>query len=202
MIKAGITGGIGSGKTMVCRVFESLGVPVYNADLAARFLTDSQPEIQNRLKAIFGEDLYKGNALDRPLFSSIVFRNKEMLETANRIIHPWVRDDFNRWAKLHESFDYIIEEAAILFESGSNAMVDKCITIIAPIGLRIKRLMNRPGMTLERIEDVMANQWPDEKKAAASDFIITNDEINPVLPQILVIHQHLTAIGKTHLKNS
>ena len=198
MIKAGVTGGIGSGKTIICRAFETLGVPVYNADLAARLLTDSQPEIRERLMELFGEDIYDGDTLNRPLFASIVFRNKKMLESANRIIHPWVKLDFSRWALDHQDCDYVIEEAAILFESGSNALVDKCITVISPIGLRIRRLMNRPGMTLERIEDVMANQWSDEKKTAASDFVIKNDEMNLVLPQILLIHKSLKAIRKTH----
>jgi dephospho-CoA kinase len=202
MIIAGITGGIGSGKTMVCRAFESLGVPVYNADLAARLLTDSQPEIRNRLIAVFGDDIYDGYALNRPRFASVVFRNKEMLETANRIIHPWVRNDFNRWAQLHETFDYIIEEAAILFESGSNNFIDKCITVISPVGLRIKRLMNRPGMTLERIENIIANQWSDEKKTAASDFTIINDEENLLLPQILSIHQYFKDLSITRSKNT
>ncbi len=198
MIKAGITGGIGSGKTIICRAFESLGVPVYNADLAARLLTDSQPEIRERLMELFGEGIYDGDTLNRPLFASIVFRNKEMLESANRIIHPWVKHDFSRWVQDHQDCDYVIEEAAILFESGSNALVDVCITVISPVGLRIRRLMNRPGMTLERIEDVMANQWSDEKKTAASDFVINNDEMNLVLPQILLIHKSLKDMRKTY----
>jgi len=200
MIKAGITGGIGSGKTMICRAFESLGVPVYNADLAARLLTDSLPEIRAGLMAAFGKDIYEGETLNRPRFASVVFRNKEMLESANHIIHPWVKDDFNRWAQAHKACDYVIEESAILFESGNNAFVDQCITVIAPVGLRIRRLMNRPGMTLERIEDVMANQWTDEKKTAASDFVIINDEMSLVLPQMLSIHQRLKDISKTHSK--
>jgi dephospho-CoA kinase len=175
---------------------------VYNADLAARLLTDSQPEIRNRLIAVFGDDIYDGYALNRPRFASVVFRNKEMLETANHIIHPWVRNDFNQWAQLHETCDYVIEEAAILFESGSNIFVDKCITVISPVGLRIKRLMNRPGMTLERIENIMANQWSDEKKTAASDFTIINDEKILVLPQILSIHQYFKDISITRLKNT
>jgi dephospho-CoA kinase len=202
MIKAGITGGIGSGKTIICRAFETFGVPVYNADLAARLLTDSHPEIRKCLTEAFGEDIYIGNALNRPRFASLVFRDRQLLETANRIIHPWVKEDFNRWATTHEDCNYIIEEAAILFESGSHALVDKCITVISPAELRIKRLMNRSGMTLDRIEDVMDNQWSDEKKIAASDFIIINDEKQPVLPQILSIHQRLIELSEISSKDN
>ncbi len=201
MIKAGITGGIGSGKTMICRVFEALGVPVYNADLAARLLVDSHPEIRKELIGAFGEELYNGNTLNRSRFASLVFRNRIMLEAANRIIHPWVKKDFIRWTKAYEEFDYVIQEAAILFESGSHALVDRCITVISPADLRIRRLMSRPGMTHERIKDIMSNQWSDEKKAAASDFVIVNDEKKLVIPQILSVHHYLRDMNQTGFKN-
>jgi dephospho-CoA kinase len=189
MIKVGLTGGIGSGKTMVCRVFESLGVPVYYADLSARFLVDNRQDIRDELIALLGKDIYDKQGLNRPLFSSRVFQHKQLLEKANYIIHPKVRDDFYQWAEKYRDLDYVIEEAAILFESGGNRMMDKCITVIAPLEIRMERVMKRAGMTRERILDIMNNQWPDEEKAILSDFVITNDEKSLILPQLLLIHQ-------------
>jgi dephospho-CoA kinase len=200
MIRVGVTGGIGSGKTMVCRAFESLGVPVYYADLAARALIDSQKDIRDKLIALFGSDIYVNNTLNRPRFASIVFNDKQLLETANNIIHPRVHEDFCGWAKIHVNKNYIIEEAAILFESGGNVLVDKCITVISPVEIRIKRLMKRPGMTMEKIEGIMATQWPDEKKLEYSDFVIMNDEKTLITPQILLLHQQLTNLGLTFSK--
>ena len=192
MIKVGVTGGIGSGKTMVCRVFENLGVPVYYADLAARFLVDNCQDIRDELIALLGKDIYEKQGLNRPLFSSRVFKHKQMLEKANHIIHPKVRDDFYQWAEKYRNLDYVIEEAAILFESGGNRMVDKCITVIAPVEIRTVRVLKRAGMTHERIRDIMKNQWPDEEKVRLSDFVVTNDEKSLILPQILLIHQVFT----------
>ncbi|MBN1416550.1 MAG: dephospho-CoA kinase [Bacteroidales bacterium] len=202
MIKVGVTGGIGSGKTTACKVFECLGVPVYYADEAARLLVDSDQDIRNSLIALFGNDIYEGNTLNRTLFASLVFNNRQLLEAANQIIHPSVRADFNSWVRMHESKDYVIEEAAILFESGSNALIDKCITIVSPVEIRIKRIIKRPGMTSERIKSIMANQWTDEKKVKLSDFVVINDEKSLIIPQILFIHRQLTVINKTLPKTS
>ncbi|MBN2276080.1 MAG: dephospho-CoA kinase [Bacteroidales bacterium] len=195
MIIAGITGGIGSGKTTVCKAFSALGVPVYNADLAARIIVDNHDDIRNELIDVFGNDIFEGNTLNRPLFASLIFHNKKFLAKANSIIHPRVKEDFIRWTRWHKNYDYVIEETAILFESGNNTLVDKCITVISPIELKIKRLMNRPGMTEERIKNVMENQWTDEKKQAASDYTIINDEKNLILPQVFSLHQKLTEIN-------
>jgi dephospho-CoA kinase len=192
MIKIGVTGGIGSGKSMVCRVFESLGVPVYYADLHSRRLTDSEPDIRQKLTGLFGPDIYNGNTLNRPHFAAKVFADPQLLEAVNTIIHPWVRKDFDHWVLGFPDKKYVIEEAAILFESGGYTQVDKCITIVSPVDMRIERILKRPGMTLGRIREIMANQWPDEKKAAFADFVITNDEKSLLLPQILFIHHQLT----------
>jgi dephospho-CoA kinase len=194
MIKAAITGGIGSGKTIACRVFESLGVPVYYADMEARRLIDSNPDIQSRLTELFGSDVYSGKTLNRSLFASIVFTNPKLLEASNAIIHPYVRDDFYRWTLEYNNHRYVVEETAILFESGGNAWVDKSIIVVSPIDIRIKRLLKRTGMTQERINEVMSNQWADDKKVLLSDYVITNDERSLMLPQILSIHKQLTAI--------
>lgn len=193
MIKVCVTGGIGSGKSIVCRIFESLGVPVYYADLQSRRLVDSEPEIRNRLVSLFGPDIYSGNALNRPRFASVIFANRQLLEATNSIIHPYVRKDFNNWTRSYADYKYVIEEAAILFESGGNDLMDKCITVVSPEGMRINRVLQRPGMTVDRIREIMANQWSDEKKAALADYVIVNDEKSLVVPQVLSIHDHLTA---------
>lgn len=193
MIKVGVTGGIGSGKSIVCRVFESLGIPVFYADRYSRSLVDSEPEIRRRLTGLFGPDIYEGNTLNRPHFAALIFTDRQHLEAANAIIHPFVRRDFERWAQNHHDKSYVIEEAAILFESGGKSQVDKSIAVVSPADVRVKRILKRPGMTPERIRDIMANQWPDEKIAAMADFVIMNDEKSLILPQILFIHQQLTA---------
>lgn len=193
MIKAGVTGGIGSGKSIVCRVFETMGVPVYYADLHSRRLVDSEPELRKKLIGLFGQEIYNGNILNRPRFAAEIFADPQRLEAANTIIHPWVRKDFDRWVRAYPDKEYVIEEAAILFESGGNTQVDKCITVLAPVEVRMKRILKRPGMTPDRIREIMANQWPDEKKAALADFVILNDEKTLIIPQILFIHEQLTA---------
>jgi dephospho-CoA kinase len=192
MIKVGVTGGIGSGKSIVCRVFESLGIPVYYADNHSRRLVDSEPDIRKKLVDLFGPDIYTGGTLNRPRFAAVIFADPKLLEAANDIIHPYVREDFDRWSRSYTEKKYIIEEAAILFESGENTLVDKSITIVSPVEMRMKRILKRPGMTPGRIRDIMANQWPDEKKADFADFVIVNDEKSLILPQILFIHHQLT----------
>jgi dephospho-CoA kinase len=193
MIKIGITGGIGSGKSIVCRVFESLGIPVYYADLHSRKLVDSEPDIRRKLIGLFGPDIYNNTTLNRPLFAAKVFADPQLLEAANRAIHPRVKKDFDRWIQDHADKKYVIEEAAILFESGANTQMDKCIAIVSPVDMRVKRILRRPGMTAGRIREIMGNQWPDEKKAALADYVIVNDEKSLILPQILLIHAQLSA---------
>ncbi len=199
MIKVGVTGGIGSGKSIICKVFASLGAPVYNADAAARMLTDTNIDIKSKLTALLGKNIYNDNGLNRTLMSSIIFRDKKMLEAVNFIIHPYVIQDFMHWAELHKKKDYVIQETAILFESGIDKLIDKCITVTAPTDIKFKRLLLRSGMTEERIRNIMANQWPDEKIIQLSDFVINNDEKSLILPQILFIHQQLVEFNRKHL---
>ncbi len=199
MIKVGVTGGIGSGKTIVCKVFASLGVPVYNADEAARMLTDTNSNIQKKLIALFGNKIYNESGINRKLMSSLIFSDKRLLEEVNQIIHPYVKQNFIQWTANYIGKDYVIQEAAILFESGSDELVDKCITVTAPIDIKMERLLLRNGMTEKRINEIMSNQWPDEKKIQRSDFIINNDEKSLILPQILSIHQQLTEFSRQRL---
>ncbi|MFA8434575.1 MAG: dephospho-CoA kinase [Marinifilaceae bacterium] len=192
MLKVGITGGIGSGKSLVCRVFEVLNVPVYYADEEARQLTDQHPEIQTQLKGYFGTDIYSDAAtLDRKKLAGIVFHNKTALQRLNSIVHPVVRAHFRDWLEEHRNAPYIIQEAAILYESGLYKKLDKVIVVTAPIDLRIDRVMRRDQVSKEDVLSRINNQMPEEEKVARADFVIQNDEITMLIPQILRIHQAL-----------
>ena len=191
MIKVGVTGGIGSGKSMVCRVFESLGVPVYSADQAARSLVDSHKDIRDRLMALLGDEIYDGYTLNRPRMASIIFHNKHLLEDANRIIHPRVLEDFDRWARIHEDKDYVIEEAAILFESGASKLVDRVVTVVAPVKERVIRVIRGKKLSREQIMERIRNQMNDESKIKLSDYVIHNSENDMIIPAILRIHEDI-----------
>ena len=193
MIKVGLTGGIGSGKTVVCNVFKYFGIPVYHADIQAKILSDTNFEIRDKLISLFGDDIYTGAGLDRKQLATIVFRNKELLQRINNIIHPVVKQHFEIWMKEHYSDVYIIQEAAILFESGYQQLFDKIITVTAPEDLRIKRVMARDNVTGEHVRNILANQMDENEKAKKSDYVIINDDQNLVLPQIMKIHQELSS---------
>ncbi|MBN1158512.1 MAG: dephospho-CoA kinase [Bacteroidales bacterium] len=191
MIKAGVTGGIGSGKTMVCQVFRLLGVPVYCADDEAKKLYDTSVAVRNRMIGLLGEDIYSGLHLDRGKLAGLIFNNRELLEQVNAIVHPEVTTHFLEWCQRQVQEHYIIQESAILFESGIYRIMDVKITVTAPDSLKIKRIMTRPGMTETLAARVIENQIPDDIKAGRSDFVITNDDRHLVIPQILKIHESL-----------
>jgi dephospho-CoA kinase len=195
MKKIGITGGIGSGKTTVARVFEQLGIPVYHADYWAKEIMNTDPLVKERLKELFGKDIYDsaGNA-DRKRISELVFADKNKLNELNSVIHPAVWLHGENWLKQHEDKPYILKEAAILFESGGNKGVDKVIMVSAPSETRIERVMKRDNVTRAEVEARMANQWPDEKKIALSDFVIVNDGNQLVIPQVLNVHNQILAL--------
>lgn len=194
MIKVGITGGIGSGKTTVAKVFKQLGVPVYHADFWAKEIMNTEPIVKQRLKEIFGENIYDsdGNA-DRKKISEIVFSNKKKLEELNSVIHPAVWLHGENWLKQHTQKPYILKEAAILFESGGSKNIDKIIMVYAPKEIRIERVMKRDHVSREEVEARMKNQWDDERKIVLSDFIIVNDGKSLVIPQVLEIHKKLSS---------
>ncbi len=196
MITAGITGGIASGKSVVCEVFKLLGVPIYNADTAAKVLANTDREIKNDLIKLFGDDIYEGNNLNRKKLSEIIFNNKTALENTNKIIHPRVINDFLRWAEEHKDHKYILMEAAILYESGTYKMLNKVITVTAPKQLRISRALSRENFTKQIIENIQKNQILDEEKVKRSHYVILNDNKTLILPQILRIHQQLLNINR------
>lgn len=185
MIKIGVTGGIGSGKSVICRVFEILGAPVFNADLEAKILMESDPEVKEKIQSLFGRNIYTSGKPDRKRMASLVFGDKDLLAGLNGIVHPAVGDLFRKWVKSREGASYIIKEAAILFESGVYRELDHVVLVTAPSDLRIRRVMERDGVDRESVELRMANQWPDEKKRKLADTILVNDGNNPVLPNLL-----------------
>jgi len=194
MIKIGLTGGIGSGKTTVAKIFENLGVPVYYSDYWAKELSNTNTEIIDGLKQEFGEKIYsKNKTLNKTLLSKIIFNDKSQLEKVNNIIHPIVRNHFDSWANEHKKTNqkYIIKEAAILFESGAYKQVDKIITVFTELNLRIERLQKRDNITKSEILKKIAAQMPEEEKIKLSDYIIYNNKNDLLLPQILNIHETL-----------
>jgi dephospho-CoA kinase len=191
MIKVGLTGNIGSGKTFVSRIFEALKIAVFNADLQARNILNS-PEMLDRIKDVFGKEFVLKNAeVDRKLLAGVVFNSAKELEKLNHLIHPVLMDTFNNWSEEKAEDKYVILEAAILFENKFSQYVDKTICVSAPFNLRMERVIKRDGGKKEDILARMKNQWPDGKKEDLSDFVIKNDGAKMLLPQILKIHQEL-----------
>lgn len=191
MIKIGITGGIGSGKSTICKVFELLGVPVFYADAESQKLLQTNKEIQHSIIKLFGDNILSSEGLiDRKKIGAIVFNDAHKLKSLNEIMHPAVFTHFENWVK-KQVYPYVIKEAAILFESGADKQLDKIITVTCPINLRIGRVMKRDGVTSQSVEQRISNQWSDEEKIKHSQFIINNDECNLIIPQILFINQQL-----------
>jgi len=188
MKKIGITGGIGSGKTYVSEVFFSLGIPVFNADVESKRLMSSSDKLISLVKDSFGNDIYINGVLDKKKLASIVFSDKEKLENLNNIIHPIVKQEFIDWCKQQNS-SYVIKEAAILFESNSDKGLDAVICVSAPLNVRMDRVVKRDGSSEKEIKNRIENQISQEEKENLSDYIIVNDGVQSLLPQILKIHQ-------------
>lgn len=189
-LKIGLTGGIGSGKTTVARIFELLGVPVYYADEASKRLYHSDPLLMADLKKYFGEDIYADGQLNRSKLAGIVFRDKTKLELLNSLVHPPTIRDAEQWF-LKQTSPYVIKEAALLFESGSVEGLDFVIGVYAPVHLRIKRVMDRDGIKKEDVENRMQKQLAETLKMKLCDFVISNDEQSLVIPQVISLHQKL-----------
>jgi dephospho-CoA kinase len=194
--KLGITGGIGSGKTSVCRVFGVLGIPVFSADRVARQIMENDEKIRQGINSIAGRDLYENGSLDRMALASLIFNDKIRLERVDSLVHPAVFADFNRWVPL-QAAEYVIMEAAILFESGAAAFVDRIATIVAPVEERIERIIERSQLSRDQITERMNNQMDDEARVKLSDYVISNSENDMIIPAILKIHNEiLTLINK------
>ncbi len=194
MIKVGITGGIGSGKTTVCRIFEILGVPVYYADDRAKWLMENRSEVAEALRAAFGEKVFDATGrLDRGYLSSIAFSDPEKLAALNAIVHPAVFEDGFQWEmeQAEKGVPYCLKEAALLVESGSYRFLDKLIVVTAPEEVRIARVIARDGATEEAVRQRMARQLPEADKVALADFVVQNDGHLMLTGQVLFIHRQL-----------
>lgn len=189
--KVGITGGIGSGKSLVCKVFGTLGVPIYNADAAAKSIMVEDAAVVAALKSSFGEMVYlPDGALNRKHLSEIVFNDKQQLDKLNAIVHPAVIQAAEDWAN-RQTTAYSLKEAALLFESGSYVSLDYTILVVAPEEVRIQRVVARDGSAVDEVKARIDKQWDDDRKAELADFILINDGIQPLIPQILDIHHKL-----------
>ncbi len=188
MLKIGLTGGIGSGKSTVAKVFELLRVPVYYADEASKRLYHTDKVLMADLKKHFGEDVYTNDQLNRSRLAEMVFNNPQKLELLNSLVHPPTLRDAEEWM-LKQTAPYIIKEAALLFESGSVAGLDYVIGVKAPQHIRIKRVMERDGVTREQVLNRMDKQLDEEIKMRLCDFIIENSEQQLVIPQVLELHE-------------
>jgi len=192
MIKIGITGGIGSGKSVVGELLTLYGVPVYIADTEAKRLTNTSETIRKELISLFGKDLYSGTELDKKKLASFIFKDPQLLQTTNQIIHPEVGKHFQNWASRQNGTICAIE-SAILFESGFDSLVDKTLTVFAPEELRIKRAANRDKTAEDAIRQRMKNQLAEEIKKERSDFVIHNDGHTALIPQV---HAILSALNQ------
>lgn len=188
MIRVGLTGGIGSGKSTVAKIFEVLGIPVYYADDAAKKIMNTDKELKAVLIKNFGEQTYRDGKLHRAYLASIVFNDKEKLELLNSLTHPATIRDASEWIEKQTS-PYIIKEAALLFESGASDYMDYVIGVYAPQELRIKRAMQRDHITMEEVLQRINRQMDEHAKMKRCDFIITNDEEQLVIPQVLKLHE-------------
>lgn len=170
----GLTGGIGSGKTTIARLFEAEGIPVYIADDEAKKIM-LHPETVSEVASVFGSDVVRDHLIDRKKLAAIVFNHPEKLKKLNAIIHPLVKKHFDDWLKVHEKHPFVIKEAAILFESGSYKFCDKIITVYASEATRIKRVMQRDNASEKDVLERIHNQWSDEERMAKSDFVLKNE---------------------------
>ncbi len=197
MIRVGITGGIGSGKTTVCEVFKLLGVPVFYADPEARNLQDHDPEIKKELTELFGDEIYlPQGTLNRSKLAALIFNDKQALERVNALIHPRVRERLKAWSNQHQNQPYGLYEAAILFESETYKDCDLNILVVADLKLRVNRVIDRDGLKESDIVSRMNNQLPDEQKIPLADFVIYNDQHRLIIPQVLNIDKLIKEHGK------
>lgn len=195
MLKIGITGGIGSGKSTVCKVFAVLGIPVFEADQIARQMMNSDPDVGKQLIHTFGESVYlPDHTIDRKYLAGIVFSNPSLLAQLNSIVHPAVQKAFFDWVSKQEA-RYIIHEAAILFESGFYKLMDKTITVATNEDQRIQRVVKRDGISLEQVKERIRNQWNDSERIKLADFVIKNNDADLIIPQILDIDKKIRAYG-------
>ncbi|MBR3286425.1 MAG: dephospho-CoA kinase [Bacteroidales bacterium] len=191
MKRIGITGGIGSGKTTVCEVFKALQIPVYHADDRARQLMDAPGPLREQLARTFGGDIYTPEGLDRRRFAAMLFGDEAAVQRVNRLVHPAVMADFANWADT-QTAPYVLHEAAILFETGLYRQFDASILVTAPAEVRIQRVTSRDACEPEAVIQRMRHQWDDARKLPLADYVIQNDNVQLIVPQVMRIHAQLS----------
>ena len=188
--RLGVTGGIGSGKTTVCRIFRVLGVPLFVADVVAREMMENDPSLQKEINAIAGRDLYLTGSLDRRELARIIFNSPELLQRVNAAVHPAVLKLFDQWAESSEA-PYVIMESAILFEARADALVDRVLTLSVPVEERIARVMGRNDLSREQVIERIKNQLEDAEREEQSYYVINNSDNEMIIPEILKIHNDM-----------
>lgn len=196
-LQIGITGGIGSGKSTVCRIFQVLGVSVYDADSRAKSLIATDGILISQIKKEFGVLSFRADgSIDREYLARTVFSDQKKLEKLNGLIHPRVAEDYNQWVA-NNRHEYILKEAALLFEAGSNRFLDKIVVVHAPTELRIRRVLQRDShRTRQQVEEIMNNQMDEEEKMRRADFVVMNDETSLLTPQVLSLHEKFLVLSK------
>ena len=190
MLKIGVTGGIGSGKSTICRIFETLGIPVFYADAVAKKIMLTDHLLVSGVKAAFGQESYfEDGRLNNKHIAEIVFNNDNELQKLNQLVHPAVFRAFDSWVEeLNPHTPYVLKEAALLFESGSYLMCDKSILVTAPAALKMERVVKRDQVTPDQVKARMDKQFTDERKMELADYLINNDEQNSLIIQVLELH--------------
>ena len=193
-MRIGITGGIGSGKSTVAKIFETLGIPVYYADDAAKRIMNDNDELREAIQKEFGEETYINKQLNRPYMASLVFGNEEKLALLNELVHPLTIEDSEKWMQA-QSGPYAIKEAALIFESDVWKGLDKVIGVSSPYELRLQRVMQRDSISKEAVLARMSKQMNEDEKMNRCDFIIYNDETQLLIPQVIALHEKLVLLA-------
>lgn len=191
-IRIGLTGGIGSGKSVVSRLLEVMGIPVYISDIEARRLMVSDEDIRRKLTLLLGEEVYIGGNLNKPLLASYLFGSAEHAAQVNAIVHPRVKDDFRLWCSARSERPWVGMESAILLEAGFREEVDKVVMVYAPLDVRIQRIVSRDASSRELIEQRIRHQMDDEEKRKMADYVIVNDGNSPLISQVLTLISSLS----------
>lgn len=194
-MKLGVTGGIGSGKTTVCKVFNTLGIAVYSADDEAKTVMENDAGVRRKVNSITGKEMYSKGSLDRAELARLIFNDENLLQKINNIVHPVIFDNFKRWVEI-QSGDYVILEAAILFEGGAEILVDRIVTVIAPLEERIERVIRRNNLTRQQVLERVRNQFEDDERLKRSDYVINNSENEMIIPSIIQIHNEMLTLLK------
>jgi dephospho-CoA kinase len=197
-LEIGITGGIGAGKSLVCRIFHCLGIPVYDADGHAKELMTTDVILVSNIKKEFGELSYNTDgSLNREYLSSTVFSENEKLKKLNELVHPRVGEDYKRWVERNKNCHYLVKEAALLFEAGSDKLLDKVVVVHAPEVLRIQRVLARdPQRSEDQVRAIINNQMSEEEKMGRAHLIIRNDEKTLVIPQVVKLHNEFLSSSR------